>query len=432
MKATSPQLMNEYQFALRDYLAGGSEAALQQAYELGRKALTEGLGVLEMAALHHDALVTVLPPRLDEIEQTLTAAEKFFVESLSPFEMTHRGFREANAALQASEKRYRELFENANDIVFTTDLAGNFTSVNRAGEQLSGYRPDETPTMNFAQVVAPEYLELAGQMLRRKLEGRGPTTYELEIVTKSGQRVPLELSSRLIYRDGQPVGVQGIARDIRERRRAQEALRRLNERLEAEARRIAHALHDEAGQLLASVHLALEEVASELSPPAAGRLREIRKLLDVIEEQLRRLSHELRPTILDDLGLLPALEFVADGVSKRSALSVTVKGSITERLPPVVETALYRIVQEALTNVTKHAKATCTTVHVEREGRVVRCSVRDDGVGFDVSAASARRGEQGLGLIGIRERLDALGGTLQIASTPGQGTELVITISLEA
>lgn len=432
MKATSPQLMNEYRFALRDYLAGGSEAALQQAYELGRKALTEGLGVLEMAALHHDALVTVLPPRLDGIEQTLTAAEKFFVESLSPFEMTHRGFREANAALQASEKRYRELFENANDIVFTTDLAGNFTSVNRAGEQLSGYRRDETPTMTFAQVVAPEYLELAGQMLRRKLEGRGPTTYELEIVTKSGQRVPLELSSRLIYRDGQPVGVQGIARDIRERRRAQEALRRLNERLEAEARRIAHALHDEAGQLLASVHLALEEVASELSPPAAGRLREIRKLLDVIEEQLRRLSHELRPTILDDLGLLPALEFVADGVSKRSALSVTVKGSITERLRPVIETALYRIVQEALTNVTKHAKATCAAVQVEREGRVVRCSVRDDGVGFDVSAASARRGEQGLGLIGIRERLDALGGTLQIASTPGQGTELVITIPLEA
>ncbi|MBI3029578.1 MAG: PAS domain S-box protein [Candidatus Rokubacteria bacterium] len=432
MRATSPELLTDYRSALRDYLAEGREGALQRAYELGRKALTEGLGVLEMAALHHEALVRVLPTAPDQIAGTVTAAAKFFVESLSPFEMTHRGFREANAALGASEKRYRELFENANDVVFTMDLAGNFTSVNRAGEQITGYRRDETPNMNFSQVVAPEYLGLAREMVRRKVEGGGPSTYELEIVTKSGRRVPLEISTRLIYLEDTPVGVQGIARDISERRWAQEALRRLNESLEEEARRIAHALHDEAGQLLASVYLALEELAREIPPAAGGRIKEIRKRLHVMEEQLRRLSHELRPTILDDLGLLPALEFLVEGVAKRSALSATVKGSSGERLPAMIETALYRIVQEALTNVTKHAQATSVTVQVQREERRVRCSVRDDGIGFDVPAASGRRRAGGLGLIGIRERVDAFRGTLQIVSAPGQGTELVVLIPLEA
>jgi len=304
MPETMNKLEDQYAAALLDSIRGIGESALQQAYELGRRALTEGLGVLDMAAMYHKALAAVLSLASTQEERTLMlrAAVSFFVESLSPFEMTHRGFRETNTAL-----------------------------------------------------------------------------------------------------------------------------RRLNQTLEEESKRIAHALHDEAGQLLASVHLALEEVAGKL-PPAREHLEKVKGLLDQIEGQLRRLSHELRPTILDDLGLLPALKFLAEGVAARTGLLITVEGEPEPSLSPLLETTLYRIVQEALTNVTRHAKASQVSIDIRREPQSVRCSVQDNGVGFDVSAVLARAGGRGLGLIGIRERLNNLGGSLSIVSNIGQGTELVITI----
>ncbi|TLY36456.1 MAG: hypothetical protein E6K62_02830 [Nitrospirae bacterium] len=235
-----------------------------------------------------------------------------------------------------------------------------------------------------------------------------------------------------LIKDEQVVGVLGIGRDITERKRAQEALRRLNETLEEEAKRIAHALHDEAGQLLASVHIALEGIFRDLPPSAGHRLREVKAFLDQIEVHLRQLSHELRPTILDDLGLLPALEFLADGVSKRAKLQVTVGGTTIGRLPATIEMAIYRIVQEALNNATRHAQANCATIRLEQDGQFIRCLVCDDGIGFDVPATINRKGHTGLGLIGIRERLNAIGGDYRIISAPGQGTTLQVEIPLEA
>lgn len=130
-----------------------------------------------------------------------------------------------DAALRENEERYRELFENANDLIYTHDLAGNFTSINRAGESITGYSRAEAVRMNIASVVAPEFLEQAKRMTALKVEGKGPTAYELEIIAKNGSRVSLELSTRLIYQDGKPVGVQGIGRDITERKRTEEALK---------------------------------------------------------------------------------------------------------------------------------------------------------------------------------------------------------------
>ncbi|HLL75055.1 MAG TPA: PAS domain S-box protein [Pyrinomonadaceae bacterium] len=132
----------------------------------------------------------------------------------------------AEDALRESEERYRELLENANDIVYTHDLRGNFTSLNKTGERVTGYTREEACAMNIASVVVPEHLPLARQMLTRK-GGAESTRYELEITAKDGRRVPLEISTRLIMQDGAAVGVQGIARDITERRQADERLRHI-------------------------------------------------------------------------------------------------------------------------------------------------------------------------------------------------------------
>lgn len=130
----------------------------------------------------------------------------------------------AEDALKVSEEQYRELFENANDLIYTHDLAGNFTSLNRAGEIITGFTRKEALKMNIGEVVAPEFLEAAREMTARKVAGEAPTAYELEIISKDGHRVSLELSTRLIFQNGAPVGVQGIGRDITERKRAEQSL----------------------------------------------------------------------------------------------------------------------------------------------------------------------------------------------------------------
>jgi signal transduction histidine kinase len=297
-----------YLLALTTYLDGAGEQALGAAYELGRAAVTDGKGILDFVAIHQAALQKLFsdPRRTGDLARVLCGAEEFLAEGLSPYEMTHRGFREAIASL-----------------------------------------------------------------------------------------------------------------------------RHLNETLEQEIQRIARAVHDEAGQLLVAVHLALADVARDAPSPLRDRIQLTAGLLNQIEEQLRRLSHELRPTVLDDLGLAPAIRFLADGFSKRTGLTIPVITGLQDRLPKNVETAVYRIVQEALTNVARHSRARCVRIQLERVGRTLRCVIEDDGTGFDVPAVLASQPRKGLGLLGMQERLNAIGGTLRVRSALGNGTELLIQLPLE-
>jgi signal transduction histidine kinase len=303
------------------------------------------------------------------------------------------------------------------------DLEGNVTSINRSAKRLRGCGRQGDPSTNFPAIVAPEHAAVARRAREAKLsvEKEG-ARYELEIPPKDGRPLPDEINTRLTYQEGVPG-------DIIEPRQTERAPRRLHELLEEEARRIAHALHDEAGQLLASVYLALAELAGDLPAPARKRLEQISVLLDHVGEQLRCLSHELRPAVLDDFGLVAALESLVQGVSKRTGLVITIDAALEDRLPLAVETALYRILQEVLSNVGRHAWASQVKIHLQRAPGMIICSVRDNGIGMDVSAVP-QRGQGGLGLIGIRERLAALGGRLSITSRQGEGTDLGITIPL--
>jgi len=199
------------------------------------------------------------------------------------------------------------------------------------------------------------------------------------------------------------------------------AWRRLNEALENEAKRIAHALHDEAGQLLASLHIALADLAADLPRGRRTRLEKVKRLLARIESELRSVSHELRPTVLDRLGLKPALQFLAENVARRAGIAIAVRGEDPGRLPPVVEITLYRVAQEALNNVVRHARASNASIELQVAAKCVTCTVRDDGVGF---AAELPAAGEGLGLLIIGERLTALGGALRFTSRPGRGTAL--------
>jgi signal transduction histidine kinase len=209
------------------------------------------------------------------------------------------------------------------------------------------------------------------------------------------------------------------------------ALRQFNQKLEEEIKRIAHAVHDEAGQFLVAVHLALAEVKRELPEPQKEQIGHVSELLNQVENQLRRYSHELRPTILDDLGWIPAIRSLAEGVSKRSNLKIELKTTMANRLPAPVEVALYRIVQEALNNTAKHAKASHVWIRIGKKSGVVSCSIEDDGTGFDIKRVQSDRTRGGLGLIGMKERLNGIGGTLAIDSTPGGGTKISIRLPAE-
>jgi PAS domain S-box-containing protein len=170
--------------------------------------------------------------------------------------------RKAQNALQENEERYRELFENANDIIYTHDLSGNFTSLNRSGEKITGYSREEAMRMNLADVLAPDYLALARQMMDHKTDKERSTVYELEIVTKAGLRVRLEVSTRLIFHDGQAVGVQGVGRDLTERKHSEEALAQQAQR-EAMTHRISQAIRCslDSSEIF---HTAVHELGSHL------------------------------------------------------------------------------------------------------------------------------------------------------------------------
>jgi PAS domain S-box-containing protein len=432
--ASPPELADRYEAFLRSWLASSDESALHAAYEFGRELLSSNMRLPDVIELHDRVLGRVIDERpATDRAKLVEAAHAVLAESLMPFEMMLRGFREAHDALRTSEERYRELVENANDIIFTMDLNGRLTSVNRAGEILTGYDLAEARTLTIESLVAPEHLPLARAMKElRVAERSGRTRYELEILSRTGQRIPLEVSTRLVTAEGMPIGIQGIARDITDRKRAEFALRHLNQRLEEKVKSIAHALHDEAGQLLASVYLGIASIAKDLPARDRARLDELRTLLDQVDEELRRLAHELRPTILDDLGLLPACEFLAKGVAGRAKIRVVVLGATGGRLPADVETALYRVAQEALSNATRHGHPKTIAVEFKRAGSVLRGSIRDDGSGFDVATVLSHANTKGLGLIGMRERLIAVGGKLVITSSPGAGTLIAFEVPVES
>jgi signal transduction histidine kinase len=240
---------------------------------------------------------------------------------------------------------------------------------------------------------------------------------------------------------GPPSGVHGVIADVSARKRAEaerlELLRRLAQAQEEVQRRIARELHDQVGQTVTGLSLGLKGLERMLAEEGQRQqVRWLQGLTGEIGRDIHRAAADLRPTALDDLGLHEALLAYCSAWSERCGIAVDVQaiGSGDDdrrRLPMEIETVLYRIVQEALTNVLKHAGARNVSVVLERKDGVTRLIVEDDGRGFDPDAlphADAREGRRHLGLLGIRERLSLVGGTLTVESAPGAGTTLFVQV----
>ena len=343
------------------------------------------------------------------------------------------------AALRQSEERYRELFENARDAIYVHDLRGNYISINQAAEELSGYTREEIIGHNFSEFIAVEHIKQVRQRFCDKLAQKGETTYEVDVIAKDGRRVPVEVSSRAIYENGVIVGVQGTARDITERKQAQDALqmfsRQLIEAQEEERRRIARELHDQIGQVLTAVKMNLHTVQRVCN--AAEATSYIRDNIDAVDEALRLvrdLSVDLRPPLLDDLGLVTALRWYVDRYAKRTGIVAEVSVQLrdpNERFSRELETACFRIAQEALTNVVRHARARAVSVRLGKNGNMLFLSVKDDGIGFDADALRRRaRRSATLGLLGMQERAHSAGGVLEIDSQMSKGTEIRLDLPL--
>ena len=239
-----------------------------------------------------------------------------------------------------------------------------------------------------------------------------------------------------------PAGlIYGVVSDIEPRKRAEaerlELLRRLGEAQENEQRRIARELHDQVGQTVTGLSLglkSLERLVAGSGPEAGRHVQWLQGLAGEIGRDIHRAAVDLRPTALDDLGLREALATLLREWSRRHGIRADLEFlGDAARVPAPVETAVYRIVQEALTNVLKHAGAATVSVAVEHRTDAMRVIVEDDGIGFDAEHA-ARPGGAGapgkprLGLSGIRERLALLDGTLTLETSPGIGTALFVDI----
>jgi signal transduction histidine kinase len=261
--------------------------------------------------------------------------------------------------------------------------------------------------------------------------------FELEILRKDGIRVPVESVMQLIIQDGRPTGFHVMFRDITQQKRQKENMQfyisQIIKAQEEERKRIARDLHDETVQSLATMALRIQAIAtSDAKMPKEIRrsLEDLRARTSTIQDQVRRFSHDLRPDVLDYLGLIPALRSLIGELENEKIESCIEIIGTERRLAPEAELVLFRIAQEACNNIRKHSRATHADVKIKFSPKKFRLSITDNGIGFDISEIAGDLAQRGkLGLIGIQERVRLLHGNMTITSQRGKGTKLIVEIA---
>ncbi len=337
------------------------------------------------------------------------------------------------AEVRQSEARFRDLVETSPDGVWQADAEGNFTFWSERATALFGWPAGAVVGASYMGVVDPSSHVEATETWGRMVQGEDDLVrVRLLLRHLDGSTIPSEVSGVAIQRDGKFAGAQGTVRDLRERERLEADLRRQAGELAARDERahLARELHDSVTQALFSMTLitrSIELLFTKDPAAAAGRLETLRDLQRDALAEMRALIFELRPGGLEVDGLVAALRRQATAVQGRIGLPVVVEAELDERLPNEIEDCLYRIGQEALHNVVKHAAAHAVRLEIGRVADGVRVAVIDDGAGFDADSVPPGH----LGLAGMRARAERVGGRFRVESRKGKGTTIEVVVPVD-
>ncbi len=354
--------------------------------------------------------------------------------------------KKAEEALRKSEECYRTLIETTRDLIYTTDRKGSITYMNRALEKILGYTPHELNGKSFAEILAPEFVDKARDIFRRAMKGELIPVYEAEMIRKDGTKIFLEFNVETLYDEkGKPAGRSGVGRDITERKRTEDELKQSYQQLRAFAERlqqireesqvtIAREIHDELGGGLTGLKMDLSLLSQKIEGEKEGkdhdflmkRIHSSNQLIDRLIQNVRHIGMKLRPSVLDDLGLIAALEWESEEFTNRTGIKCEfVPAFEYVNLEETTATAVFRIFQEALTNVARHSGADQVTVLFREDGGYLYLEVMDNGRGITEGEILNMKS---LGILGMKERALVFGGELSISSEPGGGTTVVLKI----
>jgi len=337
-------------------------------------------------------------------------------------------------ALRESEVRLHDLFDGTSDLIQSIAADGRIFFVNRAWQERLGYSEEEIIALNIFDVIHPDQHEYFRTCLQRHLADKGGEIVETAFQTKDGRTITVEGNVAAHFEDGKAVAVRGIFRDVTKRNEMMAKLQTLTTHLqnvrEEERTSISREIHDELGSMLTVMKMELGWLAKKIDAnPMHERILLLHQLSAEALGVTRRISQNLRPSVLDNLRLDGAIEWLAHEFEQRLGIScrLTVNAMRLPRLDDRHNTNVFRIIQETLTNVARHAHATAVEIEVNETGDHITIEIRDNGIGISKQQLLNLKS---FGIAGMYERIKQLNGVLKITGVPSQGSTVQLRIPL--
>jgi PAS domain S-box-containing protein len=402
---------------------------------------------------------SLLPPQTATFENVWIMETIFMIGSaaivyinINSLEAAYKESQHNQEALKQNLHRYEALFDHSNDGVFILSLDGRYQLVNQRGSEILGYLPEQLIGEHFSLNVSEDQMEDAQRRIEAALAGEDVLVYERIFTGVDGAPFPVEINLTVVRdENGEPLNFQTIVRDISERKRDQTRLEELLQQVnhardnlsllskkllevqESERRFLARELHDEIGQTLTGLKLILDTLKTDNE----GEFQKKHRAIDLVNELLsrvRELSLDLRPPMLDDFGLVPAAQWMIEKYEQQTGIMVYFNHENIDkdkRYSFEIETGLYRVIQEALNNVARHARVNLVKVILAEDDQGISALVSDNGIGFDLNE-KLHDAARSNGIMGMQERLGLIGGVIQIETAPGEGASVLARVTQRA